>query len=131
MNFILNHSQYKHECDIEQQKEDIQIYSSSTKIYDRHQDNSLLGSVRRRFITQKIRAQNSSTPPPPPPSTPIVVSTSSSSSSNNTNGSRSKIRSMTMDIKRSTSRESMITNGKMISIFSLSKVNYLFLDLFL
>jgi hypothetical protein len=113
MNFIFNHSQYKHEYDIEQQQKDIQIYSSS-KIYDRHTDNSLLGSVRRRFIPPKLRTSS--------PSSTIIISTPSS---NNTNDSKSK-RSMTMDLRRSTSKESMTNNGnhsgKMISIFSLSKV---------
>jgi hypothetical protein len=115
MNFILNHSQYKHECEIEQQREDPHIYSS-TKIYDRQTDNSLLGSVRRRLIAPKLRSQHSTTPPPP---TTIIISTPIT---NNTNDSKSKTRSMTMDLKRSASRESMITNGKMISIFSSSKV---------
>lgn len=115
MNFIFNHSQYKHECDIEQQKEDTQIYSS-TKIYDRHTDNSLLGSVRRRLIAPKLRAQHSTTPPPP---AAIIVSPTSPS---NTNDLKSKTRSLTMDLKRSASRESMPTNGKMSSIFSSSKV---------
>jgi len=114
MNFILNHSQYKHEYEIEQQREDPHIYSS-TKMYDRHTDNSLLGSVRRRLIAPKLRTQHSTTPPP----TTIIISTATT---NNTNDSKSKTRSMTMDLKRSASRESMITNGKMASIFSSSKV---------
>ncbi len=32
MNFILNHSQYKHECDIEQQREDTQIMGAAEEI---------------------------------------------------------------------------------------------------
>ncbi|CAF0742340.1 unnamed protein product [Rotaria sordida] len=116
MNFIFNHSQYKHECDIEQQKEDAQSYSS-TKIYDRHADNSLLGSVRRRFIAPKLRAQHSVTPPP----TTIIVSTPSS---NNISDLKSKANSMTMDLKQSASKESITnicTNGKISSTFFLPK----------
>jgi hypothetical protein len=115
MNFILNHSQYKHECEVEQHREDVQMYSSS-KLYDRHTDNSLLGSVRRRLIAPKLRAQHSTTPPP----TAIIISPSSTP--NNAHESKSKTRSTTMDLKRSSSKESMTTNGKMISMFSLSKV---------
>ena len=122
MDFILNHSQYKHECEIEQQREDAQIYSS-TKTYDRHADNSLLGSVRRRFIAPKLRVQHSSTTSP----TTVVISTPSV---NNTNDSKSKIRTMTMDLNQNASRESLTTNGnnhgKMTSIFSLSKVKSTF-----
>jgi hypothetical protein len=120
MNFILNHSQYKHECELEQHREDAQMYSS--KLYDRHTDNSLLGSVRRRFIAPKLRAQHSTTPPPP---AAIIVS-GSAPGANSMHESKSKTRSMTMDLKRSSSKESMATNGnhhgKMISMFSLSKV---------
>jgi hypothetical protein len=121
MNFILNHSQYKHECELEQHREDLQMYSSN-KLYS---DNSLLGSVRRRFIAPKLRAQHSTTPPP----TAIIVSPSSPTA-NNAHESKSKIRSMTIDLKRSSSKESMSTNGnhhgKMISMFSLSKVKIVF-----
>ncbi|CAF4518259.1 unnamed protein product, partial [Rotaria sp. Silwood2] len=116
MSFIFNHSQYKHECDIEQQKEDAQIYSS-TKTYDRHADNSLLGSVRRRFIAPKLRTQHSLTPPP----TTIIVSTPSS---NNINDSKSKTSSVTTELKQSASKESITNNsnnGKMSSIFFLPK----------
>ncbi|CAF0794556.1 unnamed protein product [Rotaria sordida] len=130
MNFILYNSQYKHECDIEQQqqqqqKEEIQN-NSSIKSPDRHADSSLLGSVRRRFIAPKLRIQNSTTTDngksSPAPTTNIL-----SPSSNNTNDSRSKVRSMTMDLRRSVSRESITTNGnnttKMTSFFSSSKTN--------
>jgi hypothetical protein len=119
MNFILNRSQYKHECEIEQQREDVQIYPA-TKIYDRHTDNSLLGSVRRRLISPKLRTQNS---PPIPPTTYMILA----SPTNNTNDSKAKTRSMTMDLKRSASKESMTStgnhHGKVTSIFSSSKVN--------
>jgi hypothetical protein len=119
MDFVLNHSQYKHECELEQQREDTQIYSS-TKIYDRHADNSLLGSVRRRFIAPKVRVQNSNTISP----TAIIISTPSS---NNGNDSKSKLRTMASDLNRSVSKESMATNGnnngKLTSVFSLSRVS--------
>lgn len=124
MNFILFNSQYKHECDIEQQREEANNNSSS-KNSDRHTDNSLLGSVRRRFIAPKLRVQNST-------NTDNGKSSSSSNnaattpSTNNTNDSRSKTRSMTMDLRRSASRESITTNGnniaKVTSFFSSSKV---------
>jgi len=127
MDFVLNHSQYKHECELEQQREDTQIYSS-TKIYDRHADNSLLGSVRRRFIAPKVRAQNSNTISP----TAIIISTPSS---NNGNDSKSKLRAMASDLNRSVSRESMATNGnnngKLTSVFSLSRVSRFFTSFYL
>ncbi|CAF1101802.1 unnamed protein product [Rotaria sp. Silwood1] len=112
MSFIFNHSQYKHECDIEQQKEGTQIYSSA-KTYDRHADNSLLGSVRRRFIAPKVRTQHSVTPPP----TTIIVSTPSS---HNISDLKSKTNLVTMELKQSASKESITNNsnnGKMSSIF--------------
>jgi hypothetical protein len=119
MNLVLNHSQYKHECEAEQQREDAQIYSSA-KSYDRYIDNSLLGSVKRRLIAPKFRAQHSTTPPP----TAIIISTPSS---HNLHDSKSKSRAMTIDLKRSVSRESMTTNGnnhgKVPTFFSLSKVH--------
>jgi hypothetical protein len=122
MNIIVNRSQYKHECEIEQQREEPQIYSSA-KAYDRHTDHSLLGSVKRRFIAPKFRAQHSTTPPP----TAIVISTPMT---HNTNDTKSKSRAMTIDLKRSTSRESMTTNGnnhgKTTSFLFLTKVNSLF-----
>jgi hypothetical protein len=129
MNFILNHSQYKHECDIEQQQ--THAYSSS-KTSDRHTDGSLLGSVRRRLIAPKLRVQNPVTDNgKSTPASTVIVSTPPS---NNTNDSRSKTRSMTMDLRRSASRESITTNGhtngnnaaRMTSFFSSSKVNLFF-----
>ncbi|CAF0746655.1 unnamed protein product [Adineta steineri] len=117
MEFISNHSQYKRECEIEQQRDDTHMYSSS-KAYDRPVDNSLLGSVRRRFIAPKVRVQHTNNTSS---STTYIIS---SPSANNTNDSKTKIRSMTEDLKRSTSRESMLMNGnygKMTSIFSSSK----------
>ncbi|CAF1197303.1 unnamed protein product [Adineta steineri] len=136
MNFILYHSQYKHECEIEQQqKEEIQN-NSTTKSSDRHTDSSLLGSVRRRLIAPKLRIQNSShvdngkgsSSVSSSPATTIIVTTPPS---NNTNDSRAKARSVTMDLQRSASRESIITNGhsttngnntgRMTSFFSSSK----------
>ena len=45
MDFILHQSQYKHECDLQQHRE----------TFDRPHDTSLFGSVRRRFITPKLR----------------------------------------------------------------------------
>lgn len=126
MNFIFNHSQYKHECEIEQQKEDAQILSPS-KTHDRHGDTSLLGSVRRRLIAPKLRAQHSLTPPPP---TAIIVSTSPST---NTNDLKSKTRSMTIDLKKSSSKESVAAhgnNGNMASVFASTKVTSLIIYLF-
>lgn len=118
MNSILNHSQYKHECDVEQQKDDVPTFPSP-KTYDRHTDNSLLGSVRRRLIAPKARTQHSITPPP----TTIVVSTQTS---NNQNELKSKASSTIMDLKQSASKESMVpnsSNGKLSSLFFPSKVN--------
>lgn len=115
MNWIYHSSQYKHECDLEQQKEDMQMYSTM-KNPDRHAESSLLGSVRRRLIAPKFRNQHSITPPP---TATIVISTTG----NQSNEAKSKTRSMTMDLKRSSSKESMTNNGKMISMFSLSRVN--------
>ncbi|CAM2706512.1 unnamed protein product [Rotaria socialis] len=119
MSFIFNSSLYKHECEIEQQKEDAQMYSSP-KAYDRHTDNSILGSVRRRLIAPKFRAQHSITPPPPPPppSTTIIISTPTP------NDSKTKTSIMSMDLKHSVSKESMTNNsnnGKKASMFFLSK----------
>ncbi|CAF2127795.1 unnamed protein product [Rotaria magnacalcarata] len=114
MSFIFNRSLYKHECEIEQQKEDAQIYSSS-KTYDRHADNSILGSVRRRLIAPKFRAQHSITPPP---SATIIISTPTSTDS------KTKTSIMTMDLKHSASKESITNNsnnGKKSSMFFLSK----------
>jgi len=134
MNFILNHSQYKHECDIEQRQDDIQN-NSSTKTSDRHGDSSLLGSVRRRLIAPKLRVQNSTTNENSKSSSPAATIIVTTPPSNNTNDSRTKARSMTMDLQRSASRESLTTNGhtttttngnqtgKMTSFFSSSKVN--------
>jgi len=131
MNFVLYHSQYKHECDIEQQQQREEIQNnSSNKTPDRHTDSSLLGSVRRRLIAPKLRVQNPTTTDnvkSSSPSTTIIITTPPS---NNTNDSRSKTRSMAMDLPRSVSRESITTNGnqsgKMTSFFSSSKVNFLF-----
>ncbi|CAF0813542.1 unnamed protein product [Rotaria sp. Silwood1] len=121
MNFILSNSQYKHECDIEQQQKEEIHNNSSIKTSDRHTDSSLLGSVRRRFIAPKLRIQNS-TDNGKPSSNNIITPPS-----NGTNDSRSKVRSMTMDLRRSVSRESITTNGnnmtKMSSFFSSSKTN--------
>jgi hypothetical protein len=135
MNFILNHSQYKHECDIEQQQREEVHNNSLTKTPDRHADSSLLGSVRRRLIAPKLRVQNPTTTEngkSPQAAATIIITTPPS---NNTNDSRTKARSMTMDLQRSASRESLTTNGhtttttngnqtgKMTSFFSSSKVN--------
>jgi hypothetical protein len=131
MNFVLYHSQYKHECDIEHQQREEIHNNSSTKTPDRHTDSSLLGSVRRRLIAPKLRVQNSTTTDngKSSPGATIVVTTPPSM---NTNDSRSKTRSMTMDLRRSVSRESITTNGhsttngnntgRMTSFFSSSKV---------
>ena len=130
MNFVLRQSQYKHECDLEQQqREESQSYASA-KTPDRHSDNSLLGSVRRRLIAPKLRVQNTHADNGKPA---IVASTPTSSTD-----PRSKTRSMTMDLRRSASRESINTNGhstttttstaptngngRMTSFFSSSKV---------
>ena len=115
MNWIYHSSQFKHECELEQQREDMQILSSM-KTSDRQHDSSLLGSVRRRLIAPKFRNQHSTTPPP---TTTIVISTSP----NHSNESKSKTRSMTMDLKQNSPKESMTNNGKMISMFSLSRVD--------
>jgi hypothetical protein len=132
MNFILYHSQYKHECDIEQQQQREEAQNnSSTKTSERHTDSSLLGSVRRRFIAPKLRVQNPTNGNgKSSPGGTIIITTPPS---NNTNDPRSKTRSMTMDLRRSVSRESITTNGhlgtngnhsgKVTSFFSSSKVN--------
>ncbi|UJR23704.1 hypothetical protein I4U23_026685 [Adineta vaga] len=109
MDLILNHSQYKHECELEQQRED-----SSPKTYDRHIDNSLLGSMKRRLIAPKLRVQHAN---PSTPTTYIITS----STVNNTNDPKLKVRSLADEIKRSVSKESVISNGKITSIFSSSK----------
>lgn len=131
MNFVLNHSLYKHECDIEQRQEDIQNNNTPSKSSDRHNDSSLLGSVRRRLIAPKLRVQNSTNNENGKISSPSATIIVTTPPSNNTNDSRSKTRSMTMDLRRSASRESITTNGnssgKMTSFFSSSsKVNLLF-----
>jgi hypothetical protein len=134
MNLILYQSQYKHECDIEQQQQREETQNNSTsKTPDRHADSSLLGSVRRRFIAPKLRVQNPTNENnKSSPATTIVITTPPS----NNNDSRSKTRSMTMDLRRSASRESITTtsnghtttngnhSGKMTSFFSSSKVNF-------
>jgi RAP1 GTPase activating protein 1 len=122
MNLMLFHSQYKHECDIEQQQ---QQREEALKTSDRHADSSLLGSVR---IQNPTNENNKSSP-----SATIIITTPPSSNNNNNNDSRSKTRSMTMDLRRSASRESINTNGhtttngnhsnKMTSFFSSSKSN--------
>lgn len=135
MNFILNHSLYKHECDNEQRQEEIQN-NSSIKSSDRHGDSSILGSVRRRLIAPKLRVQNTTTNENGKSSSPATTIIVTTPPSNNTNDSRSKTRSMTMDLRRSVSRESITTNGhttttttngnssgKATSFFSSSKVN--------
>lgn len=122
MNLILCQSQYKHECDIEQQQH---AREETQKTPDRHADSSLLGSVRRRLIAPKLRVQNTTNENGKSSATTIVISTPP------TNDSRSKTRSMTMDLRRSVSRESMTTNGnhssKVTSFFSSSKVYSTFL----
>ena len=133
MNFVFSHSQYKHECDVEQQqqREESQNYSSS-KSSERHSDNSLLGSVRRRFIAPKLRIQ-SSNPDHVKVVAAGVTSPTTAPTPPNNNESRSKTRSMTMELRRSVSRESITTNGhnsstngnggtRMTSFFSSSKV---------
>ncbi|CAF1167389.1 unnamed protein product [Adineta ricciae] len=117
-------SQYKHECELEQQQHQREETQNNTlKTPDRHGDSSLLGSVRRRFIAPKLRVQN----PASSPATTIIVTTPPS------NDARTKTRSMTMDLRRSASRESITTNGhgtsngngsgKMALFFSSSKNN--------
>jgi hypothetical protein len=130
MNLMLFHSQYKHECDIEQQQ---QQREEALKTSDRHADSSLLGSVRRRFIAPKVRIQNPTNENNKSSPSATIIITTPPSSNNNNNDSRSKTRSMTMDLRRSASRESINTNGhtttngnhsnKMTSFFSSSKVN--------
>jgi hypothetical protein len=131
MTFIVHHSQYRHEYDLEhQQREESQLNSSKSS--ERHTDNSLLGSVRRRFIAPKLRVQNSHSDNSK--SSSNAATNLAVSSSNNSNDQRSKTRSMTMDLRRSVSRESINTNGhpgqtnglttgRMTSFFSSSKVN--------
>ena len=131
MNFILSNSQYKHECDIEQQreKEDAQ-HNSSMKSSDRHSDNSLLGSVRRRLIAPKLRIQNSTNHDNAKSSlVSTVIPTTSGLSS--THDSRSRTLSVAMDLRRSASRESITINGdhtgRVNSFFSSSKVIFVIL----
>lgn len=129
MNFILHHSQYRHECDIEQQQRE-EAHNLSVKTPDRHNDSSLLGSVRRRLIAPKVRVQNQNNDNGKSPTPATIIITTPSS--NNGSDSRSKTRSMTMDLRRSVSRESITTNGhgstngnhtnKTTSFFSSSKV---------
>ena len=129
MNFIVHHSQYKHECDIEQQQQRDEAHAySSSKASERHTDNSLLGSVRRRLIAPKLRIQNSTSD-----NGKSSATAASTPTSNSTNDARSKTRSMTMDLRRSASRESISNNnhivsngmntGRMTSFFSSSKVS--------
>ena len=129
MNFIVHHSQYKHECDIEQQQQRDEAHAySSSKASERHTDNSLLGSVRRRLIAPKLRIQNSTSDNGKP-----STSTASTPTSNSTTDARSKTRSMTMDLRRSASRESISNNthnasngtnaARVTSFFSSSKVS--------
>jgi hypothetical protein len=123
MDFIINQSQYKHECELEQQRDDVQMHSPA-KTYDRHTDNSLLGSVKRRFIAPKVRVQQ---PNSPTPTTYII----SSPTANNTSDPKLKVRSITDDVKRTVSKDSITTNGhnnhgKMTSIFLPSKVKLIF-----
>jgi hypothetical protein len=107
MNFIVYHSQYRHECDIEQQQHKDEIHMlSSMKSSERHTDSSLLGSVRRRFIPPKLRAQNST-----PPST--SQTTSSTSTSNAMHDAKAKMRSMTIDVRPNPARDYVTSNGKM------------------
>lgn len=108
MDFVVNHSQYKHECEIEQQRED-----PVTKNYDRHTDTSILGSVKRRLIAPKLRVQHTNVPTP----TTYLITSSA------TNDSKPKVRTLADDIKRNVPKESMGSNGKVTSIFSSSKVN--------
>lgn len=134
MSFIVHHSQYRHEYDLEQQHRE-ESQTSSSKSSERHTDNSLLGSVRRRFIAPKLRVQNSHSDNSKSSSPAAAAATTNvaASSSNNSNDPRSKTRSMTMDLRRSVSRESINTNGhtaptngiatgRMTSFFSSSKV---------
>lgn len=134
MSFIVHHSQYKHECDIEQQQQrEENNQNQSAKTPDRHNDSSLLGSVRRRLIAPKVRVQNQNNDNgKSSPGATIIITTPPT---NNNNDSRSKTRSMTMDLRRSVSRESITTNGhtttngnhmgKTTSFFSSSKVGFL------
>lgn len=131
MTFIFSHSQYKHECDLEQQHQREELQNSSNKSADRHHtDNSLLGSVRRRLIAPKLRVQNSHADNEKSSKAAAVVAQTTPTSTHN--DSRSKTRSMTMELRRSVSRESITTNGhtnstsgnaRMMSFFSSSKVS--------
>ncbi|CAF0877590.1 unnamed protein product [Adineta ricciae] len=109
MDFVVNHSQYKHECEIEQQRED-----SIAKNYDRHTDNSILGTVKRRLIAPKLRVQHTNSPT----TTTYLIT---SSATNNANDAKPKVRTLADDIKRNIPKESMVSNGKVASIFSSSK----------
>lgn len=125
MNFIFYNSQFKHECEIEQQQRE-EANNNSLKTPDRHADSSLLGSVRRRFIAPKLRIQNSTSNHENGKLSPAQTISITTTSSNNTHDLRTKTRSMTMDLPRCASRESITTNGnnttKMTSFFSSSKV---------
>lgn len=119
MDFILNHSQYKHECEMGQQRDDT-LTSSSTKTYDRHTDNSLLGSVKRRFIAPKVRTQQLN---PPTPTTYIISATPTGTA----NDAKPKVRTLADDVKRNVPKEIVVSNGHqnhgiMTSLFSSSKV---------
>lgn len=121
MNFILFYSQYKHECDIEQQQQKDEIqHASHGKGSERHADSSLLGSMRRRFIPPKSRPQNSGAT-----SSSGTTNNVSSSSANHHNEFKSRPRTMTIDVKHHSSKEQhhMSNNGKTLGLFSSLKVN--------
>ena len=120
MNFILFYSQYKHECDLEQQQKDEIQLSIQAKGSERHTDSSLLGSVRRRFIASKSRPQNSISI-----SSPSTAVASPSLSNHQQTDSKPRTRTMTMDIKHNSSKDSTGTNGKTSGLFSSFKVNIL------
>ena len=132
MSFIVHHSQYRHEYDLEQQHRE-ESQTNSSKSSERHTDNSLLGSVRRRFIAPKLRVQNSHSDNSKSSPSAAATTNVAVSSANNATDPRSKTRSMTMDLRRSVSRESINTNGhtgptngmgtgRMTSFFSSSNV---------
>ena len=111
MNLVLHHSQYRHECETEQQQREEAHGFSSLKASERHTDSSLFGSVRRRFTASKLRAQNSNTQTP----TGSMLGSPSTSAATS-HETKSKPRSMTMELKQSLSKDYATTNGKVSSM---------------
>ncbi|CAF0724252.1 unnamed protein product [Didymodactylos carnosus] len=107
MEYLLTNSQYKFEQEQQQQQhqqQHLQVQSSSLQKTSDTRENGLLGSVRRRLYP-KIRIQTSSA------DTKQTIVSATSSINGDIDLTRSKTRSMTMDLKRSISRESVITNN--------------------